>query len=124
MPSRIEHDNDAALLRLMFRNTRAKRDCEVDQFEEAWASIFSGAQVVDGDVQVHTHLLLAGDGRPHRWHKRLLPLKLELLIAGRRPHKRPCARHGLGPIDNAPSQQRCIELGHRERIRTAENGST
>ena len=78
MSGRIEHDDDAVLLRLVVCDLCASRYGVVEQLEEAGASIRSIPQVVHGDVQVHAHLLLAGDGRPYGRYERLLPLELKL----------------------------------------------
>jgi hypothetical protein len=79
----IEHHHNAFFLWLVLSDPCAQRHRLVDHLEEALASIGPIAQVVNRDVQVHAHLLVAGDGRPHRWDERLLALELELLLAGR-----------------------------------------
>ena len=82
MSGRVEHDDDAVLLRLVVCDLRASRHGVIEQLEEAGASIGSITQVVHGDVQMHAHLLLAGDSRPYRRYERLLSLELELLVPG------------------------------------------
>ncbi|HVL54351.1 MAG TPA: hypothetical protein VM344_08845 [Vitreimonas sp.] len=78
----IEHDDDAVLLWLVVCHLRASLHGVVNQLEEAGASIGSITQVVHGDVQVHAHLLLAGDSRPYGRYERILTLELQLLSPG------------------------------------------
>ena len=123
MSGRIEHDDDAVLLRLVVCDLRASRDGVVEQLEEAGASIRSIPQVVHGDVQVHAHLLLAGDGRPHGRYERLLTLALELLVLGGRLDQRPPTWVLLGAIHDSPPQQPRVELGELPRIAAAQDGT-
>lgn len=124
MSGRIEHDDDAVLLRLVVRDVRASRHGVVEQLEEAGASIRSIPQVVHGDVQVHAHLLLAGDSRPYGWYERLLALELKLLVTGRRLDQCPPTSDFLGAIHDSPSQQPRVELGELPSIAAAQNGTS
>ncbi|HVL06529.1 MAG TPA: hypothetical protein VM388_11105 [Acidimicrobiales bacterium] len=123
MSGRIEHDDDAVLLRLVARDLCASRYGVVDQLEEAGASIRSMPQVVHGDVQVHAHLLLARNRRPYGRYEPLLALELELLVPGGRLHQRPPAWDFLGAIHDSPSQQPRVELGELPSIAAAQNGT-
>ncbi len=80
-------------------------------------------QALDGYVQVHAHLLLAGDCWPDGGHERFLSLELELVFDVGRHHQGPSACHLLGTIDDFPSQQRRVELGELPSIATADYGS-
>src|SRR4051794_16138721 len=99
MSGRIEHDDDAVLLGLVVCDLGASRHGVVDQLEEAGAPIGPIAQVVDGDVQVHAHLLLAGDSWPYGRYEGLLALELQLLLSGGRLDQRPRTRDLLRAID-------------------------
>jgi hypothetical protein len=123
MSGRIEHDDDAVLLRLVVCDVRASRYGVVEQLEEAGASIRSITQVVHGDVQVHAHLLLAGDSRPYGRYERLLALELKLLVPGGRLDQCPPTWHFLGATHDSPSQQPRVELGKLPSIAAAENGT-
>ena len=123
MSGRIEHDDDAVLLRLVVCDLCASRYGVVDQLEEAGASIRSMPQVVHGDVQVHAHLLLAGDRRPYGRYEWLLALELKLLVPGGRLHQCPPTWDILGAIHDSPSQQPRVELGELPSIAAAQNGT-
>ncbi len=123
MSGRIEHDDDAVLLRLVVCDLRASRYGVVEQLEEAGASIRSITQVVHGDVQVHAHLLLAGDSRPNGRYERLLALKLKLLVPGGRLDQCPPTGDLLGAIHDSPSQQPRVELRELPSIDAAQNGT-
>jgi hypothetical protein len=80
-------------------------------------STLSGiSEIFDGDVEMHTHLLLARHRRPHRRDEWLLTLELELVVLRWRPHQRPPARVLLGSIDHVPPQQAGVELRQFEGI--------
>ena len=121
MSGRIKHDDDAVLLRLVVCDLCASSYGVVEQLEEAGASIRSMPQVVYGDVQVHAHLLLAGDSRPYRRYERLLALELKLLVPGRRLDQCPATWDFLGAIHDSPSQQPCVELGELPSIAAAQD---
>jgi len=123
MSGRIEHDDDAVLLRLLVCDLRASRYGVVDQLEEAGASIRSITQVVYGNVQVHAHLLLAGDSRPYWGYERLLALELQLLVPGGRLDQCPPTWDVVRAIHDSPSQQPSVELGELPSIAAAENGT-
>ncbi len=123
MSGRIEHDDDAVLLRLVVRDLCASRDGVVEQLGEANASIRSIPQVVHGDVQVHAHLLLAGDSRPFGRYERLLALELKLLVPGGRLDECPAPWDFLGAIYDSPSQQPRVEVCELPCIAAAQNGT-
>ena len=123
MSGRIKHDDDAVLLGLVVCDLGASRHRVVDQLEEAGAPIGAVAQVVDGDVQMHAHLLLAGDSRPYGRYEGLLALELQLLLSGGRLDQCPPTWDVLRAIHDSPSQQPRAELGKLPSIAAAENGT-
>lgn len=123
MSGRVEHDDDAVLLRLVVCDLCASRYGVVEQLEEAGASIRSIPQVVHGDVQVHAHLLLAGDSRPYGRYERLLALELKLLVPGGRLDQCPPTWDSLGASHDSPSQQPRVELGELPSIAAAQDGT-
>ena len=123
MSGRIEHDDDAVLLRLVVCDLCSSRDGVLEQLEEAGASIRSIPQVVHGDVQVHAHLLLAGDRRPYGRYERLLALELKLLVPGGRLDQCPRTWNFLRAIHYAPPQQPRVELGELPGIAAAQDGT-
>ncbi|HUQ63904.1 MAG TPA: hypothetical protein VM121_09125 [Acidimicrobiales bacterium] len=123
MSGRIEHDDDAVLLRLVVCDLCASRYGVVEKLGEAGASIRSIPQVVHGDVQVHAHLLLAGDSRPHGRYERLLALELKLLVSGGRLDQCPPAGDLFGAIRDSPSQQPRVEVGEQPSIAAAQDGT-
>ncbi len=114
MAGRIEHDEYPLGLGLMFGHASTQRRGAFGHLEELPAALLHlahGRQAVDTYVQVHPHLLLAGDCWPDWGHEGFLSLELELLFPDGRLHQRPAAWHGLGAINDLPPEQRCVELG-------------
>jgi hypothetical protein len=123
MSGRIEHDDNAVLLWLVVGDPRASRHGVVEHLEEAGASIGSIPQVVHGDVQVHAHLLLAGDRGPYGRHERVLALELKLLVPGGRLDQCPPTWAHLRATHDSPSEQPRVELGELPGIAAAQNGT-
>ncbi len=126
MAGRIEHDEYTLGLGLMFGHASTERLGPFGYLKELLAAVLHvahGRQAVDADVEMHPHLLLAGDCWPDGGHEGLLSLELELVFAGRRPHQRPAARNGLGAINDLPPEQCCVELGKSPSIGTSDHGS-
>ena len=126
MSGRVEHDQYPLGLGLMFGHACTQRLGALDDIEELLAASLHRAhrrQAVDTDVQVHPHLLLAGDRWPDGGHEGFLSLELELLFPGGRLHQRPAAWIGLGAGNDVPPEQRCVELGKLPGVGTPDDGS-
>jgi len=85
MAGRIEHDEYPLGPGLMFGHASTQRLGAFGHLKELLAPLIHvahGRQAVDTDVEVHPHLLLAGDCWPDGRHEGLLSLELELAFAG------------------------------------------
>src|SRR4051794_29155602 len=116
VPRRIEHDPYVGL-RLVFRSPRSELDGVGN----------TCVQIVDGDVEVHHHLLLTCRRRPHRRLVTGLVLERETGAPFRWLQHHPTvlswlARSRRLADGDRPSQQPFVERGETSRVRSAEHG--
>ena len=115
MASRVEHDANA-FLRLMRSEGGSQVVCKSD----------ARVELLDGDVEVNHHLLLARRSRPKRGDVVSFVLEREAGAAGRWLQHHPpvlgcCARPGGLVYRHRPSQQPLVERSEPARIGTVEN---